>query len=175
MAIIIEANYGKTIGLPGYSSHKFCVSVKSELQDPRRMDEEVSQLYAILQESVDKNIASPGYVPARNGDVPQEEETGSFKSSNNGQHSYANGKHGAGPVSRCSSKQMNYIESLARKENMRMDTVNQLCQKMFGKPVEEIDRMEASGLIDEIKQGSQPAGVPALNGKSASTWKGGRS
>lgn len=31
MAVIIESSYGKTIGLPGYSSHKFTLSIKTEV------------------------------------------------------------------------------------------------------------------------------------------------
>ena len=31
--ITLEANYSKKIGLPGYSSHQFSVTLKSELAD----------------------------------------------------------------------------------------------------------------------------------------------
>jgi hypothetical protein len=31
--ITLECNYGKTIGLPGYSNHQFSVSLKTELAD----------------------------------------------------------------------------------------------------------------------------------------------
>tara|TARA_Y100000588_G_scaffold331046_1_gene368360 strand:+ start:334 stop:489 length:156 start_codon:yes stop_codon:yes gene_type:complete len=34
MAILLEFNYGKKLGLPGYSSHNFGVSMKAEVNDP---------------------------------------------------------------------------------------------------------------------------------------------
>ena len=32
MAIILEANYSKKLGLPGYSSHQYAVTVRTELE-----------------------------------------------------------------------------------------------------------------------------------------------
>ncbi|MCD8483635.1 MAG: hypothetical protein LR015_13865 [Verrucomicrobia bacterium] len=63
MAIIIEANYGKKIGLPQFSSHSFQVAVKSEVQSMSEITEEVECLYRILQESVDQNIKEAGVTP----------------------------------------------------------------------------------------------------------------
>ena len=34
MAIHLEANYSKKLGLPGYSSHQYSVTVKTEVTDP---------------------------------------------------------------------------------------------------------------------------------------------
>jgi hypothetical protein len=36
--ITLEANYSKKIGLPGYSSHQFSVSLKSELSDVSQVE-----------------------------------------------------------------------------------------------------------------------------------------
>jgi hypothetical protein len=33
MALTIEANYSKKVGLPGYSSHQFSLSLKAEITD----------------------------------------------------------------------------------------------------------------------------------------------
>ena len=33
MAITLEANYSKKLGLPGYSSHQYSVTVRTELSD----------------------------------------------------------------------------------------------------------------------------------------------
>jgi hypothetical protein len=56
MAVIIEANYSKKIGLPAYSSHSFSVTLKSEIADLSQVDRESAKLYAILQGSVDREI-----------------------------------------------------------------------------------------------------------------------
>ena len=155
MAVHIEAHYGKTIGLPNYSSHKFCVSIKSEVQSVNDIAGEVQQLYSLLQESVDQNIADPGYVPAKKG------ATGERAPANNGQgsHTHAgnshpprnNAKTGNSRDTRCSPKQLDYIESLSQRQNMNARDLDILCDQMFGKTLDELNRMEASGLIDEIK------------------------
>jgi len=63
MAILLKFNYGKKLGLPGYSSHNFGVSMKAEVNDPKAIPEEAERVYSILQESVDTQIAHPGFVP----------------------------------------------------------------------------------------------------------------
>ena len=59
--ITLEANYSKNIGLPGYSSHQFSVSLKTELADVSQVQTESSRLYAVLQQSVDSSIQHIGY------------------------------------------------------------------------------------------------------------------
>jgi len=61
--ITLEANYSKKIGLPGYSSHQFSVSLKSELSDVSQVEQESARLYAVLQNSVDNNIQQVGFLP----------------------------------------------------------------------------------------------------------------
>ena len=68
MAIIIEANYSKKLGLPAYSSHSYSVTIRSEVADLTQVDRESSKLYAILQGSVDRQIQEVG-CSARNLDM----------------------------------------------------------------------------------------------------------
>ena len=77
MALQIEANYSKKIGLPGYSSHQFSITIKSELTNISQVEAESSRLYALLQSSVDLEIQKTGYLPS-----PQPEPVQT--SSNNG-------------------------------------------------------------------------------------------
>jgi len=51
--ITLETNYSKKIGLPGYSSHQFSVSLKTELTDVSQVQQESTRLYGLLQQSVD--------------------------------------------------------------------------------------------------------------------------
>ena len=63
MAVFIEANYSKKIGLPAYSSHSFSVTLRSEVSELKDVDREASKLYAILQGAVDSQITETGYTP----------------------------------------------------------------------------------------------------------------
>jgi hypothetical protein len=83
MAIVIEANYSKKLGLPGYSSHSYSVTLRSEIADLSQVERESSKLYSILQGSVDREIQETGFVP----------EPAVFARTN---HGHANGGRSAG-------------------------------------------------------------------------------
>lgn len=54
MAIKLIANYSKCLGLPGYSSHQFSVSVETELVTTDDVTAESERLYQRLQTTVDE-------------------------------------------------------------------------------------------------------------------------
>jgi len=66
MAILLQFDYGKKLGLPGYSSHNFGVSMKAEVSDPEEIPQEAERAYGILQEAVDKQMENPGFVRSQN-------------------------------------------------------------------------------------------------------------
>ena len=63
MAIKLTSNYAKRLGLPGYSSHQFSVSVGTELTDLSQVEDEVTRTYRLLQDAVDREIQETGFVP----------------------------------------------------------------------------------------------------------------
>jgi len=134
--IILEANYSKKIGLPGYSSHQFSVSLKSELADVAQVQAESSRLYAVLQQSVDSSIQHIGYLPNGNG------------------HTNGNGSGQPTPPEtdtwNCSDKQRDLIRKITDEHKLDKTKVDQLAQDRFGKGVRQLNKLEASGLIDEL-------------------------
>jgi hypothetical protein len=134
--ITLEANYSKKIGLPGYSSHQFSVTLKSELADISQAQAESARLYAVLQSSVDHNIQQVGYLPNASG---------------NG-NGHGNG-HTA-PVEtdawKCSDKQRDLILKITDEHKLDKTKVDQLAQDRFGKGVKSLNKLEASGLIEEL-------------------------
>jgi len=46
--ITLEANYSKKIGLPGYSSHQFSVTLRTEIADLSKVQDESARLYREL-------------------------------------------------------------------------------------------------------------------------------
>ncbi len=48
MAVVLESNYSKKLGLPGYSSHSYSLTIRTELNDLSQLDRESAKLYAIL-------------------------------------------------------------------------------------------------------------------------------
>ena len=136
--ITLEANYSKKIGLPGYSSHQFSVTLKSELSDVNQVEQESARLYDVLQNSVDSNIQQIGFLP------------GESKPNTNGN---CNGNGHSKPQDdkwACSDKQRDLILKITDENKLEKAKVDQLAQDRFGKGVKALNKLEASGLIEEL-------------------------
>ena len=129
--ITLEANYSKKIGLPGYSSHQFSVTLKSELTDIAQAEKETARLYAVLQSSVDHNIQQIGYLP-------------------NGTNGNGNGHAPEPDPWKCSDKQRDLIRKITDEHQLEKAKVEQLAQDRFGKGVKALNKLEASGLSEEL-------------------------
>ena len=138
--ITLEANYSKKIGLPGYSSHQFSVTLKSELSDVSQVEQESARLYDVLQNSVDSNIQQIGYLP------------GEAKSNVNGNGNGNAHNRSIRPEEpwKCSDKQRDLILKITDENKLDKNNVEQLAQDRFGKGVKELNKLEASGLIEEL-------------------------
>ena len=51
--ITLECNYSKKLGLPGYSSHQFAITLRTEIADVNQVQAESARLYKLLQDGVD--------------------------------------------------------------------------------------------------------------------------
>lgn len=139
MAITLEANYQKRLGLPNYSSHAYSVTVKTEVSNLSKIDEASSQLYRQLQDAVDRDIQQEGWLPGSD-DLPP---IAQFERK---------------PVARaetydswnCSTKQQGLIEKLVREHKIGNDDIEKLCQFRFKTSLHRLNKMQASGLIDEL-------------------------
>ena len=134
MAVQIEVNYSKKLGLPGYSSHQFAVTVRKEVTDLSQVEKESSQLYRLLQDSVDREIQTTGYIP---GDQPK-------PSNGNG-----NG-HQREEYWQCSPKQRDLIEKIIAENQLEGTEVEELARERFNLPVTKLNKLQASGLIEEL-------------------------
>ena len=136
--ITLEANYSKKIGLPGFSSHQFSLTLKSEITDVAQVEQEAARLYDVLQNSVDNNIQQVGFLP----NEP--------KANGNG-HSNGNG-HPKPQDEKwvCSDKQKGLILKITDENKLDKTKVDQLAQDRFGKGVKQLNKLEASGLIEEL-------------------------
>lgn len=145
MAIKLVANYSKRLGLPGYSSHQFSVSIETELVTTDDVAAESQRIYELLQTSVDEQIQHTGFIPptdyGMDGSSPPTSAPSSANSrqSNPGQARW-----------KCSDKQRDLIENLVAEHNLDKTQVESLAIDRFGKGVRLLNKVEASGLIDEL-------------------------
>ena len=140
MAIHLEANYSKKLGLPGYSSHQYMLTVRTEVNDPAQVQAESSRLYALLQSCVDRELQNPGFVPPAS--------TGDNGHNGTGRQGSANG--GSREEWACSPKQRDLIIKIVEENRLDKPQVEALAQDRFGKAVKALNRLEASGLIDQL-------------------------
>jgi hypothetical protein len=157
MAIKLIANYSKRLGLPGYSSHQFSVSVETELVTTDDVAAESERLYQRLQSTVDHQMLHTGFVPPGDYGMDPPATTpatiGTQASANNG----ANGANWQrGSAWKCSDKQKELILKLVEEHQLDKTEVEALAIQRFGKGVRILNKVEASGLIDELLDTHSP-------------------
>ena len=152
MAILLEANYSKKLGLPAYSSHSYSVTIRSEVADLSQVERESAKLYAILQGSVDREIQEVGFIPESNGHGLPAPRT-------NGHAGHSNGDQW-----NCSDKQRDLIIKIVDEHRLDKQEVEGLAKDMFHKPVKTLNKLEASGLIGELLEKYDPAKTNGGNG-----------
>jgi len=144
MAVKLIANYSKRLGLPGFSSHQFSVSVETELVTTDDVAGEAQRLYELLQSNVDGQIETTGFVPPA--DYGMDEP-------NTPDHTNGRNGNSSGPLNgrwKCSDKQKDLILKLVDEHALDKAEVEELALERFGKGVRALGKLEASGLIDEL-------------------------
>lgn len=146
--ITLEANYSKKIGLPQYSSHQFSITLKTELADLAQVQAESGRLYKLLQAAVDGSIQEVGFLPTQgNGN--------GHPTNGNGHAAHGNGNgningHGRADAWACSVKQKELILKVVEENQLDKKEIEHLAQERFSKSVRALNKLEASGLIDEL-------------------------
>jgi hypothetical protein len=128
MAVKLIANYAKRLGLPGYSSHQFSISIETELQNLDNVGDESARLYDSLQEAVDQQIQKTGFIPP-DGYGMEKDKNGTWN---------------------CSQKQRELIEKIGKENNLDQNALDRVANEMFGTSVHALNKLQASGLIDEL-------------------------
>lgn len=173
MAIKLVSNYAKRLGLPGYSSHQFSVSVETELTDLGQVQGEITRLYGLLQDAVDREIEHVGFVPP---DTYGMESNGN--GNGNGLRLPSNGSQGNGSDRwACSEKQQELIMKLVSEHDLDRNNVDELAQERFGIGVRQLNKLQASGLIEELLENHSGNGSNGKRGRKPASAgrKGGRS
>jgi hypothetical protein len=132
--LIIEANYSKKLGLPGYSSHQYSITLRAEVSDVSQVSAKSQELHSLMQSCVDREIQDTGYLPGENGN-------------GNGR---ANGHTNGGDNWSCSDKQKDLVLKMVDEHKLDKSEVEKMAQDMFSKGVKLLNKLEMSGLIDQL-------------------------
>jgi hypothetical protein len=152
MAVFIKATYSKKLGLPQYSSHQYTVEVSSELTDVSQLPKASADLYARLQQAVDGQIVNPGFVPGETTQPASPAAAVSNTPAPRGEDSW-----------KCSDKQRDLILKIVDEHRLNKEEVDQLAQTRYGTGVKQLNKLQASGLIDELLE---------THGKTEATRRG---
>ena len=172
MAIKLIANYSKRLGLPGYSSHQFEVSIETEISNTSELPFETERLYGSLQAAVDAQIQQVGFVPDEyyGTQATQKPVPGDSCSASSVRQtppaSVPESSVETVPAWKCSEKQQSLILELAGKAGLDDSTLNELATRRFNKSVAMLNRMEASGLIDELMNRSGASTKRSASGRN---------
>ena len=172
MAIELQATYSKKLGLPNYSSHCYVVSLRTELSDLSQVEAESTRLYALLQQSVDREVQEVGFLPdATTYGMDQGQPIHRLNGNTHGTNGHAHGRNGNGskPVTpdrsddedenaaaeteaawNCSDKQRELIQKLGKQAKMDWQDVERIATARFSQPVKSLDRKQASVLIEAL-------------------------
>jgi len=174
MALILTSDYSEKLGLPGFSSHQFSVSIQTELTDLDRVPGEVARLYQLLQQAVDREIQQTGFVPADNyGEahraLPNSNGNRNGRDRHNG-HDHRDGNaplprrdtapvNGNGPW-QCSDKQHRLLTDLSRELELSEEDLDERALRLFQRPARQLNKLSASGLISSSRGGASSGSTP---------------
>ncbi len=158
MAIKLIANYSKRLGLPGYSSHQFSVSVETELMTTDDVPKEAERIYQLLQSNVDEQIKTTGFVPPGTYGMDEPPNNDTARTSE--------------PAWKCSAKQRDLILKIVEEHQLDKNDIEALATERFGKGVRLLNKVEASGLIDELLE-THGGGNRQGNRRNGSAYGGG--
>ena len=149
MAVILQMTYQKKLGLPNYSSHACSVSLTVEIPDASVAAQESTKLYALLQTAVDNEIQRVGFMP---------DATTYGMNNGNGSGHPAPGR--SNDPWNCTDGQKGLILRLVNESRLEKLKVEDMAQGLFGLGVRELDKMQASQLIEDLleKAGRKPTG-----------------
>ncbi len=191
MALILTSDYSKKLGLPGFSSHQFSVSIQTELTDLDRVPGEVARLYQLLQQSVDREIQQTGFVPADGYGETQRSLPATNGNGHNG-HPNVNGngngngnrhvndslpRRGTAPVNgngswQCSDKQRRLLTDLSRELQLSEEDLDERALRLFQRPARQLNKLSASGLITDLL--SEAEALRQANGGSGGNGGNGK-
>lgn len=149
MPLKLNIGLSKKIGQPDYGSLGASCHVEVELDhallvnDLDGFQQRVRQAFAACRQAVNDELAR--HAGGQAGDSAD-----ARGSSSNGHSRTGNGSESS---HRASRKQLDYARQLAVQiEGLGVRRLSNLTERMFGKPIAELSSLDASGLIDTLKE-----------------------
>ncbi len=153
----------RKVGQPDYGSLGASCDVQLELSagllfdNPAEFQQRVRQAYAACERAVDEQLGA-SQQPSGSGNGHSHAQRPASTAQHNGSNGHSGNGHSGNGVRTASEKQLTYARQLAgRISGLGVRKLETLAQNMFGKPLAGLSSLDASGLIDclkDIKEGA---------------------
>ena len=164
MAVLLQFDYNKRLGLPAFSSHSFGITMKAEVTDLEKIGEEAERAYGLLQSAVDSQIVHKGYVSNEDKGENGTDQVQKTQGKVNG-----NGCKTDPDKWNCTVKQRGLIVSVIERNGLDFRVVDDLSQELHGRPMSDLGKAQVSEVIGQVLD--RWGRHPRTNGRTA----GGRS
>ena len=161
MAVMLDINYSKKLGLPNYSSHSLGIGLKAEVANLDQVQGEVEKAYSLLQSAVDAQLVHQGF-------VSNESNQGNGVDQVQNRRSKVNEPKTDPDSWNCSIRQRALILNILERNDLDLRVVDDLSQELHGRPMSDLGKGQISSVIGEIldRWGRHPK---ATNGRTGVT------
>ena len=161
----LNVGFSRKIGEANFSSRGASVNLEIEVEstlvrEPDKLQAKIDYLFGLAKSSVDAQLNGNGHSEQTGASSAQNHDGNGSHGHSNGQTS-GNGSHAAGNHNGngngngghgASEKQMTFVNQLARGiRGLGVRRLETLTGKMFGKPLADLNSLDASSLIDTLK------------------------
>jgi len=160
MAVLLQFDYNKRLGLPAFSSHSFGITMKAEVTDLEKIGEEAERAYGLLQSAVDSQIVHQGYISNEDKGENGTDQVQKTQVKVNG-----NGSKTDPDKWNCTVRQRGLIVSVIERNGLDLRVVDDLANDLCGKPMSDLGNAQVSEVIGQVldRWGRRPK----TNGRTA--------
>ena len=164
MAVLLQFDYNKRLGLPAFSSHSFGITMRAEVTDPEKIGEEAERAYGLLQSAVDSQIVHQGYVSNEDKGENGTDQVQKTQGKVNGNVCKTDPDKW-----NCTVRQRGLIVSVIERNGLDLRVVDDLANDLCGKPMSDLGKAQVSEVIGQVldRWGRRPdANGRATGGRS---------
>ena len=162
MAVQLQFDYNKRLGLPAFSSHSFGITMKAEVTDLAKIGEEAERAYGLLQSAVDSQIVHKGYISNEDRGENGTDQVQKTQVKVNG--------GATDPDSwNCTVRQRGLLMNILERNDLDPEVVDDLSEELHGRPMSDLGKAQVSEVIGHVLD--RWGRHPKTNGRNA----GGRS
>ena len=145
MAVLLQFDYNKRLGLPAFSSHSFGITMKAEVTDLEKIGEEAERAYGLLQSAVDSQIVHQGYVSNEDKGENGTDQVQKTQVKVNG-----NGSKTDPDSWNCTVRQRGLLMNILERNDLDPEAVDDLSQELHGRPMSDLGKSQVSEVIGQV-------------------------